>query len=126
MGPGTKVGTRQSKAFRGAGVLYIKDAVRRKLMKTHRIGREHNLADTLTHHLGGPDFNKAFKALGCGDIKDIQEGRDITLRPVNTFKELKLLRERQEDLVKVEEMVPTHHIDVYTESVFNPYTETED
>jgi len=84
------------------------------------VPRLENLADLLTHHLGGPEFKKAYVATGCRKASTLPYYHITEMKPINSFEQLTLWRDQDEeqafcDVTGSTEVAAGAHIDAHLE-----------
>jgi len=95
---------------------FIKEAVRKRMVKVHKVPRDQNLADMFTHHLSVADFKKVYQATGCKKKSELAEFHILDMTQVNTFETVQLWRTDGEDeKVDIPELLPSKHVDAEIE-----------
>jgi len=109
LGPG-KVKHLETSAY------YIKEAIRKKVVRTEKIPREINYADMHTHHLSTKDFENMLVVTGVKTLADVPPYHLCEIRPVNSFKDIVFWKQTS-GVLKPPPYGPVEHVDVRAESV---------
>jgi len=82
-----------------AACYFIKEAIRKKLLRSIKIPRAVNMADIHTHHLDPAEFRKRQEELGYMLIRDFDAFTEVKMRNVNQFEDLKPWTEPSAEVV---------------------------
>ena len=102
-----------------ASAYFIKEAVRKKIVRIQKIPRSINTADIHTHHLNTAEFQQAMRVTGTKSVKDVQKEIPnyviLEQHKINTFEDLKVWKQNHE-AVQVDYKTGVKHVELDLES----------